>query len=409
MGVSRFGSVLVPLLLLVLVGVAECHFHHGHEHGGHGHGGHGHREGEVEHPVVALGRRELRDVGVSRLTRVASLTDEAGPWNEFKALLDAQVGDVRTGLSSLKSYLLQFGYINATYAPAPGTTFTNIFDNMTQSAITMYQRSFGLTVTGRLDVATLTQMIIPRCGREDVINGTLLMLQNGLSPNMTTNQHLGVAHYSSFPGSPRWKKKNLTYAIDSTALSPQVSLVDTEIAIDTAFATWASAITLSFTRIPSLTAADITISFDSLDHGDGNAFDGQFGVLAHAFAPSDGRLHFDQQESWSLNVNRPSSLGDFDLLSVAVHEIGHILGLEHSAVPDAVMYPSISALEVKRSLGADDIAGAQALYGANTDPSNGSPPGTGLGNQGNAATASVSVNFVTLGALTALAFLFTRS
>lgn len=237
-----------------------------------------------------------------------------------------------------------------------------------------------------------------------------MQLQSGLTPNVTGTQHLGVQHYSTFPGSPRWRKKNLTYAINSAALSPDVSLVDTEIVIDTAFATWAAVISLSFTRIQSLTTADIRVSFDSLNHGDGNAFDGQFGVLAHAFAPSDGRLHFDQQESWSLNVNRPTSVGDFDLVSVAVHEIGHLLGLEHSAVQDAIMYPSISALTAKQSLSADDIAGAQALYGVNPNPTPGTGTGTGtnVGNQG-AAVASWrqlrAVDAVTLAALTSLCLL----
>lgn len=49
---------------------------------------------------------------------------------------------------------------------------------------------------------------------------------------------------------------------------------------------------------------------------------------------------------------------------VATHELGHSLGLSHSAVGDATMYPYYSACSQElRSLAADDIAGAQALYG----------------------------------------------
>ncbi|KAG0554298.1 hypothetical protein KC19_12G080700 [Ceratodon purpureus] len=366
--------LVVATLLLALLGIAQVESHlHGH--------GHGH-----DTVVELSGHRKLGALSEG-VTRVASLTDEAGPWNSFKTLLDTKLGDVRTGVGALKSYLQQFGYISKTDAPA-GTPFTDTFDNITQTAVMNYQRSFGLTVTGRLDVATLTQMITPRCGREDVINGTLIMLQRGLTATGTQHVSVGSQKWASFAGNPRWTRKNLTYAIDSTLLSPAVTQTDTEIAIDTAFAQWSAVTNLTFTRIQSLTTADITISFDLLDHGDGNPFDGQLGVLAHAYAPTNGRLHFDNSESWSINIQSASStLKDFDLVSVAVHEIGHLIGLEHSSVPDAIMYPSISPLSSKQALNADDIAGAQSLYGANPTFTPGTTtPGTG-GNLG-AAVAS---------------------
>ncbi|GMN20106.1 hypothetical protein TIFTF001_045282 [Ficus carica] len=52
-----------------------------------------------------------------------------------------------------------------------------------------------------------------------------------------------------------------------------------------------------------------------------------------------------------------------DLESVAVHEIGHLLGLDHSNVPAASMYPTFIYGERKRGLNADDIQGIRALYG----------------------------------------------
>lgn len=159
--------LVVAVLLVVILGSAQVESHgHGHEHG--------------HDPDAVLMRRGLRDV-TARVSRVGSLASEAGPWNGFKAVLGAQLGDVRAGMAGLKAYLLQFGYISTTDAPPAGTAFTDTFDNITQTAISNYQRSFSLGVTGRLDVATLTQMIIPRCGRKDVFNGTLIMVSSSRS------------------------------------------------------------------------------------------------------------------------------------------------------------------------------------------------------------------------------------
>src|SRR5689334_3240533 len=48
---------------------------------------------------------------------------------------------------------------------------------------------------------------------------------------------------------------------------------------------------------------------------------------------------------------------------IAAHELGHALGLNHSSASDATMYPSYSyCSSALRTLAADDINGAKALY-----------------------------------------------
>ncbi len=51
-----------------------------------------------------------------------------------------------------------------------------------------------------------------------------------------------------------------------------------------------------------------------------------------------------------------------DLQTVAIHEIGHFLGLDHSAVVRAVMFPFASSLQ---ALSYDDVAGISVLYPKN--------------------------------------------
>lgn len=52
----------------------------------------------------------------------------------------------------------------------------------------------------------------------------------------------------------------------------------------------------------------------------------------------------------------------FDIESVALHEIGHIVGLAHSTVAGAVMQSTISSNATLRALTQDDIDGFNALY-----------------------------------------------
>lgn len=155
-------------------------------------------------------------------------------------------------------------------------------------------------------------------------------------------------------------KTNLTYFfINGTDQLPGESERDL---VRQAFAVWAGQTALTFTEVNSQEAADLDIAWATGEHGDGDPFDGGGGVLAHASFPnpfSDRKLflHFDDAERWTNSESQ-----DVDLLTVAIHEIGHNLGLDHSSDPNSIMFPSYS--RPRRVLGSDDIAGIQSLYGA---------------------------------------------
>ncbi|XP_040837322.1 matrix metalloproteinase-9 [Ochotona curzoniae] len=82
----------------------------------------------------------------------------------------------------------------------------------------------------------------------------------------------------------------------------------------------------------------------------------------------DGRLwcattsNFDNDKKWGFCPDR-----GYSLFLVAAHEFGHALGLDHSTVPEALMYPMYRYLEGS-PLHADDVDGIQKLYGPNPDP-----------------------------------------
>lgn len=142
--------------------------------------------------------------------------------------------------------------------------------------------------------------------------------------------------------------------------------------VERAFGHWSAVAPLSFTEVldsrrpfdaPDAAVPDIRIGWFANDHGDGYPFDGAGGVVAHAFYPppngvtAAGDMHFDDSETWS---DGPGP-GVFDIEEVAVHELGHSLGLDHETEQQAVMHPTYTGSF--SGLYQDDIDGIRSLYG----------------------------------------------
>ncbi|XP_008230961.1 PREDICTED: metalloendoproteinase 2-MMP-like [Prunus mume] len=276
----------------------------------------------------------------------------SSPFEFLDHLKGFQNGDKVPGIQDLKKYLGRFGYLSSN-----NNQTTDEFDDQLASAIKTYQLNYNLKTTGILDTQTVSNMMMPRCGVPDIINGTSSMRSGKQSHPPPNHHHKGhtVAHYAFFPGKPKWpaSKYHLTYAFlrgTPTAAKGPVAR---------AFNTWAAHTQFKFSQAPRNQKPDLTVSFHRRSHGDGHPFDGPGGILAHSFAPKDGRFHYDADEKWSVGVVR----GAFHLETVALHEIGHLLGLGHSSVRRAIMYPTISSGETK-GLNRDDIQGIKALYHA---------------------------------------------
>ncbi|RZF47626.1 hypothetical protein LSTR_LSTR014972 [Laodelphax striatellus] len=128
---------------------------------------------------------------------------------------------------------------------------------------------------------------------------------------------------------------------------------------------WAQNSQLTFREVASENA-DIVINFHRGYHGDGYPFDGQGLILAQAFFPGPGRggdVHFDEDEVWQVDGDS-NQVGGTSLFSVAAHEFGHSLGLSHSSVVGALMYPWYHGLVDSYRLPEDDRHGIQQLYGS---------------------------------------------
>jgi hypothetical protein len=90
-------------------------------------------------------------------------------------------------------------------------------------------------------------------------------------------------------------------------------------------------------------------------------------------------LHFNSTVNWYTGTDTPAA-DQFDWWSVATHEMGHCLGLDHedSVNPPPVMQTALPVGTVMRQLTPDDVAGRDSIYGAAQADSDGGGGGCSL-------------------------------
>jgi predicted Zn-dependent protease len=276
-----------------------------------------------------------------------------------KILLSHDALDLARGarsevVSELQTYLGRFGWLRLRDEPsAPGVrddlpeAESGYFDEATEQALVGFQRFYGLPATGTLNDQTLALMRRPRCGVPDNSTG-------------------GPRDPAAFLASGKsWQRQRVTYRLARN--TADLSALDVKAALAGAARRW-SLVTPLVVR-EQLQTSDIVqigaieVRFETGNHGDSKPFDGVGNVLAHAFFPPgtteaalDGDIHFDDDETWARTL--PSAGTDLD--AVALHEMGHSIGLDHTAVSTAVMWPFNNGL---RELTQDDIDGIRSIYG----------------------------------------------
>ncbi|WP_380166949.1 matrixin family metalloprotease [Jannaschia sp. R86511] len=266
------------------------------------------------------------------------MTDDVRAFRELEGVPTTQPGESNPGFEAVQGFLARFGYLRPTEAAGA----SGALDTSTEQALRRFQEFYRLEPTGEFDEATREAMTQPRCAMADPPSGGI-----------------------EFATTCAWTDRTLTWAFD-TGTNDIAGNGELD-AVRRAFASWQALGGLMFTEVAVGASPDIRVGWRPANDPDHSMVGG---VLAHADFPPGCSVvtntlpkpvHFDDTEhTWSVGA----VAGAFDRETVALHELGHIVGLAHSSVAGSVMAPTVSSNFTKVALTADDIAGFRALYPA---------------------------------------------
>lgn len=224
-------------------------------------------------------------------------------------------------VNDVNDYLKKYGYLDSSDSNS---------DSIDESSLIKFQKFFNLTATGQFDRSTYNILTNPRCAVADIVNETTAF-------------------------KPWWTGKELKYGFH-----PKNQVTDNVKSLfQDAFDRWSNVTGLNFTETLKFNESDIPIAFLK--------FDGEGGMVGGAYISNShhlGIMFFDFKEKWVLSSKGVViKEGDVDLESFVMHQIGHILGLEHSSVEEAVMYPIVLPKQKVELVNDDDLKKIQKIYG----------------------------------------------
>lgn len=175
-----------------------------------------------------------------------------------------------------------------------------------------------------------------RCGNPDITKATKRKKSSLLTEQGAIRQKRFV-----LANTIKWGRRELTYKISSNSTSQELAKKpeEIELQIKKALNVWSEVAKVYFRLAQDGEETDIEFRFVKEHNDELPPFEGPNSDLAHAFFPDLHKgIHFNDYIDFTIDANGKG----VDIYQLAVHEIGHALGIHHNPNKLSIMYPIFS-------------------------------------------------------------------
>lgn len=338
--------------------------------------------------------------------------------------LSVENNNLVTSENKAKEILIRYGYLRCHWKKSKHTSNKPCSKRQIRDAIKRYQHVYGISPTGHLDEDTLKHMSMSRCGNSDndtfadlehrrrhhkrhpnsvlpvlhrrpkrnVINKIktnsyffdntvvsrrkfwireyIRKLETGEIDNITDEEHSLMKKLRRKRSTNKERKHQtikaeiVTWRLVGSGHSNQMAINIQRAALALAFRMWSEVIPLIFREDMKspVDEVDILLAFGRGEHLNcPNRFDGFGGQISHAINMAHkSEIHVDDDEFFTVGSDQGTNL-----IKVAVHEVGHTLGLYHTSHNYSIMHAIYSRLIPNNNFELDweDRKMVQKLYG----------------------------------------------
>jgi len=218
------------------------------------------------------------------------------------------------------------------------------FGDKTATAVANFQRTYGLKVDSIAGPKTKGKLMAPRFDS----------IPDVVSTRESEEKKRPDTVYATGDEVLYWVGTSPGYLKHDSVLS------DIAIAINQ----WKDATGINFKQTETRSESKLNISWGDRSADNDFFFDGEGGALAHAGSDIETKLGFvvfDMAEKWFVQENKDKATSkEYMILPVVLHEIGHVLGLNHSLDPSAVMWAYYVPDRIRLTSG--DVDAVKSLY-----------------------------------------------